>query len=307
MKIPTGKGVFIWQIWKLEDSTADEVNHDDIVNVIVDAGISHVYMKIADGTYPYNVKWENYPWWSGRILGDFAMELTKKLHEALVLVFGWHYVRGVRPLDEAKIAVTRSIALGLDGFSIDAEAEYKHSGMDKSAEIYAEELRAGIPDIPISLCSYRYPELHPELPYAPFLRRCDHVAQQLYWEQAHNPIAQLAWSIEEYNELMDGIGIARLPQTPVGAAYGTKDWQSTPEDVTAFLKACVDRKLSSASLWSMDWMRKNDLELWNALADFDWKEDGPQPPNHSKRLRLIANDLSRISTEINTIAGELEK
>lgn len=306
MKIPTGKGAFIWQIWKLENSTADKVNYDDIVNAIVDAGLTHVYIKVADGAYPYNVKWENYPWWSGRILEDFAMELTKKLHEALILVFGWHYVRGVRPLDEAKIAINRSIALGLDGFSIDAEAEYKQPGTDKEAEIYAKELRAGIPDIPISLCSYRYPNVHPELPYAQFLRRCDHVAQQLYWEQAHSPVAQLDISMRQYDELMRGIGIAQLPQTPVGAAYGTKGWQSTPEDVTAFLKACVDRKLSSASLWSMDWMRRNDVELWSALTDFEWKEEEPQPPDHSERLRLIANDLSRMSTELKTIAGELE-
>jgi len=307
MNIPTGKGAFIWQIYNLEGSTVDNVNYEDIVNVIVDAGLTHVYIKVAAGTYPYNVKWENYPWWSGRIQEDFAMELTKRLQQAFVLVFGWHYVRGVRPLDEAKIAIERSTALGLDGFAIDAEAEYKQPGKDKAAEIYAKELRNGIPDIPISLCSYRYPNSHRELPYAQFLRRCDHVAQQLYWEQAHNPVAQLDWSMTQYDKLMRGIGIKPLPQTPVGAGYGTSIWKSTPEDIEAFLKACVDRKLESASLWSMDWMRRKDPALWTALADFDWPEnEGPTPPDHSEKLRIIANDLNRMSTELKTIAGELE-
>ena len=298
MNIPTGKGAFIWQIYNLEDSTVDDVNYDDIVNVIVDAGLTHVYIKVAAGTYPYNVKWENYPWWSGRIQEDFAMELIKRLHQALILVFGWHYVYGIRPLDEAKIAVARSIALGLDGFSIDAEAEYKHSGKDKAAEVYSKELRQGIPDIPISLCTYRYPEVHPELPYAPFLRRCDHVAQQLYWEQSHNPVWQLDRSVEQYDDLMRGIGIEKLPQTPVGAAYGAGGWQSTSEDVTAFLKACVNRKLSSASLWSMDWMRNRAPELWQAMADFDWPENGEEPgPTpfeelpEAERWEIVGDDL----------------
>ena len=108
---------------------------------------------------------------------------------------------------------------------------------------------------------------------------------------------------------MRGIGIKPLPQTPVGAAYGTSVWRSTPEDVEAFLQACVDKKLSSASLWSMDWMRRKDPALWSALAEFDWLEDEeePMPPDHSERLRLIANDLNRMSTELKTIAGELEE
>lgn len=309
MKPPRGKGVFIWKVYSLEGSTVDEVDYDAIVDTIVGAGLTHVYIKIADGTYPYNVKWGNYPWWSGGILGDFAKELTDRLHQALVLVFGWHYVRGVRPLDDAKIAIDRSKALLLDGLSIDAEAEYKLSGKDVAAETYVKELRQGLPDIPISLCSYRYPKVHRELPFAPFLRRCDHVAQQLYWEQAHNPVAQLDWSMKQYNDLMKGIGIEPLPQTPVGAAYGARGWQSTPEDVSAFLKACVDRKLFSASLWSMDYMRNRAPELWEAMADFDWPNGNPEPepePDLTGRIRVVADVLGKAADELSDIADGME-
>ena len=310
MDIPIGKGVFIWKIWNLEGSTVDQVNYDAIVDAIVGAGLTHVYMKVAGGTYPYNVKWENYPWWSGRILGDFAQELADRLHEALVLVFGWQYVRGARPLDEARMAVKRSRELHLDGFSIDAEAEYKLPGKDAAAEVYAEELRQGLPDIPISLCSYRYPKVHPKLPYAPFLRRCDHVAQQLYWVEAHNPVGQLGWSMKQYGDLMRGIGIGPLPQTPVGSAYGTSRWRSTPADVRSFLKACLDEGLKSASLWSMDWMRKNGLDLWDAMATFDWPGEEPPPPpppQVPEKLRGLAVGLRQDADVLDRLADELEE
>jgi len=313
MDPPRGKGVFIWKVYELEGSTVDDVDYDAIVDSIVGAGLTHVYLKVADGTYPYNVKWGDYPWWSGGILGDFAKELAVRLHQALVLVFGWHYVRGTRPLDEVKIAIDRSKELDLDGFSIDAEAEYKLPGKDAAAETYAEELRQGLPDIPISLCSYRYPQVHREFPYAPFLRHCDHVAQQLYWVGAHNPVAQLDWSMKQYGDLMKGIGIDPLPQTPVGAAYGTSSWRSAPADVGAFLKACVDRKLESASLWSMDWMRKDGMDLWEAMAGFDWPNSGgapdpePEPePGLASRVRVVADVLVRAAHELRDVAGKME-
>jgi len=300
MALPVGKGVFIYQIWNLEDSTVDTINYDDIVNVILDAGISHVYMKIADGTYPYNVKWEKYPWWSGKILDDFAKNLTNALWLVKIKVFGWHYVRGYRPLDEARISIDRAKALGIDGFAIDAEAEYKIDQKDEEAEIYMKKLREGLPDIPISLCSYRFPDYHSELPYAPFLRRCDYVTQQLYWQGSHNPVTQLDVSLEQYDNLMKGIGIEPLPQTPIGAGYGAGDWRSTPADIKAFLQACVDRKLKSASLWSMDWMRNRAPELWTAFADFEWPdtEPEPSPPNLAEQIRGIADQLNQIADKV---------
>lgn len=300
MEIPIGKGIFLYQIWNLEGSTIDDINYDDIVNVILDAGISHVYMKIADGNYPYNVKWENYPYWSGEILDDFAAKLSDMLWFNKIQVFGWHYIRGYRPLDEARMSIERASTVVAKGFAIDGEAEYKIGQKYEEAEIYMKELRAGLPDIPISLCTYRYPNAHPEFPYAPFLRKCDHITQQLYWQDAHNPVAQLDWSLEQYDDLMKGIGIDPLPQTPIGAGYGVRAWKSTPEDVKAFLQACVGRGLKSASLWSMDWMRNRAPELWTALADFEWPDGEPEPPppNLAGQIRDVANKLQEIADKM---------
>lgn len=317
MSIPTGKGIWIWQAWGLEGGTIDDPAYDAIVEAVVASGASHVYLKVADGPYPYNVRWANYPYWSGKITADIAGELAIRLQQALVQVIGWQYARGVGPLDEAAMAVSRVKGLKLDGFSIDVEAEYKLPGKSAAAEAYSKALRAGLGDLPISLATYRYPRLHKELPYAPFLRRCDHNAPQVYWEQAHNPVQQLQDSRGQYDELYAGAGIAPMPFTPIGSAYGRGSWRATPADLTAFLQAAQASGCPSASLWSMDWMLALAPELWEAFAAFPWPQVGggdepPPPGNGASRqeqivasLRDTAGLLRRAADDLEQVAGEL--
>lgn len=275
MKLPRGKGIWIWQIWRLEGSTVDQVNYDGIVDALVAAGVSHVYTKIADGTYPYNVKWSNYPYWSGEILEDFNLRLVSKLRDVGIDAYGWHYVRGYRPLDEARVAIERVKALNLDGYSIDAEWEYRNLDKADEARTFMAELHEGIPDVAVSLASYRYPDIHWELPWGAFLAGCDYVAQQLYWEQAHNPGWQLRRSLDQYRSLMQRLGISELPQHPIGSGYGRGDWIATPGDITEFLQVSRDEGRQSASLWSFDWMRARGLSLWEAFSNFTWEIQEP--------------------------------
>jgi len=316
VSIPTGKGVWIWQAWGILGGTIDAPKYDEVVQALVAAGVSHVYLKVADGVHPYNVKWADYPRWSGAIKADIAGELTIRLQQALIQVIGWQYVYGIGPLDEAAIAVSRTKALKLDGFSIDAEAEYKLPGKGAAAESYSQALRKGLGGLPISLATYRYPRLHPQLPYAPFLRRCDHNAPQVYWEQAHNPVQQLRDSRKQYDIVYAGAGIAPMPFTPVGSAYGAGSWRATSADVTAFLAEAKASGCPSASLWSMDWMLALGAELWQAFAAFDWLAGGiaPPPGNGASRqermvadLRSSAMQLRRTADDLEKTAGELEQ
>ena len=318
MSIPTGKGVWIWQAWGILGGTIDAPKYDEVVQALVAAGVSHVYLKVADGVHPYNVKWADYPRWSGAIKADIAGELTIRLQQALIQVIGWQYVYGIGPLDEAAIAVSRTKALKLDGFSIDAEAEYKLPGKGAAAESYSQALRKGLGGLPISLATYRYPRLHPQLPYAPFLRRCDHNAPQVYWEQAHNPVQQLRDSRKQYDIVYAGAGIAPMPFTPVGSAYGAGSWRATSADVTAFLAEAKASGCPSASLWSMDWMLALGPELWHAFDAFDWPADdvipAPPPGNGASRqermvadLRSSAMQLRRTADDLEKTAGELEQ
>jgi len=73
----------------------------------------------------------------------------------------------------------------------------------------------------------------------------------------------------------------------------------------------VDRKLKSASLWSMDYMRKKGLDLWEAMAGFDWPNSGPEPdpepdPDLVGRVNVVADVLGKAADELSDIADEME-
>lgn len=275
--LPIGKGLYIWQIWNLLGSTPEKVQYEAIKQAIVGGGFTHVYIKIADGTYPYNVRWANYPRWSGPILEDYAVQLAGLLREAGVVVYGWHYVRGDGPLDEADIVIKRIEQVGAIGLGIDAEKEYKLPGKWRAAQTYSRALRLGAPMTAIALTSYRYPTLHPQIPYLQFLEVCDYINQQLYWEKSHNPVEQLKRSISEYDKLLEKLGVGPLPQCPIGSTYGVGTWRATPGDVMAFFTA-AKKDLLSASVWSMDWMlnpRNKAEDLWNATTGFSWSAELP--------------------------------
>jgi len=82
-------------------------------------------------------------------------------------------VRGDDPIGEAHLGVTRMKELGLDGYVIDAEGEYKDSGKKVAAHRYMEELRAGLPRTTIAFSSYRFPLQHPRIPFETFMENID--------------------------------------------------------------------------------------------------------------------------------------
>ena len=114
-----GKGMFIWQIPDCEGG-----NVNAIVQTAKQAGLSHLNIKIANGIYTFNVSRTNQ---------DYAAPLVQALHANGMQAWGWHYVYGSDPVGEAKIAIRRIRELGLDGYAIDAEGEYKQSGRDAAA------------------------------------------------------------------------------------------------------------------------------------------------------------------------------
>ena len=50
----TGKGYYIWQVKHCENGDADR-----IAALAQEANLSHVLVKIADGTFPYNIDLDN--------------------------------------------------------------------------------------------------------------------------------------------------------------------------------------------------------------------------------------------------------
>ena len=212
--IPAGKGVQVWNLTNPAETAAR----------IIEAGFQWVAVKAADGTLDHNQK-------AGP---DNLWLFVDALRKAGIEVYGWQYVYGANylgqpfPKGEAEAAIRNIQRFKFDGWLIDAESEYKRKGSAAWADIYMTTLRTSLPWVALGLQSYRFPSLHPELPWQSFLRHCDFHAPQVYWVGSSNPDAQLRKSTNELNVLR------RLPIVPTGSAYYERGWGPTPQQLDKF-------------------------------------------------------------------------
>jgi hypothetical protein len=232
-----GKGFYTFILPEIEGGDPAK-----IVSEAQQAGLSHVLVKIADGTRPFGFTGPN----------DHTLPVVKALQEAGIQAWGWHYVYGGDPQGEA-------------------------------AKTYMAALRADLPDLPIALSSFRFPNYHPELPWAEFLEKCDLHMPQVYWEQAHN----VDWQLRESKKQCDALPNAR-PYIPTGAAYGTPGWDPTVEDVLTLMDTAKDLGLEAVNFFQWDYCRKHLPALWTAIAEYDWPftpspddDDATLPPSDS--------------------------
>lgn len=255
-----GKGYYMWQLPRCDDG--DPVR---IANRARGAGLSHVLIKIVDGyDWDYNVDKDREV--------DLVPPVLARLREAGVEVWGWHYVRGDYPVAEARRAIRRIKDLDVDGYVIDAEEEYRDWDKDVAAGRFMEELREHLPDLPMALSTYRYPRSHPALPYNVFLEYCDYSMPQVYFEQAHDPEAQLVRSVDQYM----GLRHAR-PIIPTAPTYARGDWRPTPGEIQRLFAKAKEMELPAANAWSWDFAaRQPYFDLYNAVATFEWS-NGPSP------------------------------
>ena len=254
-----GKGFFIWQIRNTEGGNASA-----IANLADQANLSHVLIKIADGTYGYNIDTNG---------TDLVPPVRQALRARGIQVWGWHYVYGDSPLDEANKAIQRIQQTGVQGYVIDAEGEYKQAGKAQAATQFMNRLRSAYPNLPIALCSYRYPSYHPQIPWEEFLEKCNYNMPQVYWVGAHNPADQLRRSVSEFQAMTPF-----RPIIPVGSAYQSGSWVPTAADVMEFLRTAKNLNLSAANFWEWANCRAYLTSVWNAIRDFNWSTTPPPPP-----------------------------
>ena len=253
-----GRGFFIWQIPNCEKG-----NPDAIAAAAQAAGLSWVAVKIADGG-----SISNRPYINGRFT-DLVGPLVASLREPKnpdgspypIQVWGWQFVYGFDPLGEAATATDQLRKFELDGYIIDAEADYKLPGRGAIATGFMNQMRRAFPDLPMALCSYRFPKLHPEFPWDEFLAQVDLNMPQVYWEQAHNPTAQLAQSLEEFGELPN-----KHPMIPVGPTYKVDGWAPTPADLQAFQAEAARCGMPGTGYFSWDECRRDLPALWDEIA-----------------------------------------
>jgi len=255
-----GKGYFLWKIPQVMGGDPAA-----IATKAEDAGLSHVLIKIADGAdWIYNYNYDDEV--------DLVPPVRDVLREAGMHVWGWHYVRGDDPVGEAHLAVQRMRELGLDGYVIDAEGEYKESGKKTAARRFMEELRDGLPKTPIAFSSFRFPLQHPRVPFETFLEKCDYAMPQVYFEQAHNPETQIQRSVDQYMSLKPA-----RPIISTGPAYSNEGWTPTADEITRFMIKVKELGQPAVNFWSFDYaLRSSMVDIWNTIAAFDWPFEPPK-------------------------------
>lgn len=257
---PTGKGVFIWNL-----SACSGGDPERIAAELKGMGCSWAAVKMADGTLDKNLP----------LLGP-AVEVLSR--EGLA-VWGWHYVYGANRLGVpfVKAETARAVQVIRDyqpaGWIVDAEGEYKRKGSAAWANTYMTGLKSAFPALPLGLCSYRFPSLHPEFPWRDFLGYMDFHIPQVYWIQNHNPGAQLRQSFRELTALRS------LPVVPVGAAFQEGGWHPTVAEIDEFDRTAHELKLPGVSWWCLDdeGIEKHP-EFREAITRHKWAPPAPPAP-----------------------------
>ncbi len=268
----TGKGYFLWQV-----KAAQQGDPAKIADLAQKAGLSHVLIKVADGIFNYNIT-------NGV---DMVPALVAALRAKGVQPWGWQSIYGAKPVDEARRAADRYQQLGLAGFVVNAEMQFKAAGMASAAHKYMQELRRLLPAVQIGLSTYRYPTVHYQFPFTAFLSYCDFAMPQVYWVESHNPAQQIKKSLNEYRAI--------FPTKPIiatGAAYAQGSWAPTAAQIIEFLNAARELKIPAANFW--EWQTAyNQPGLWNAVRDYSWAgTNPPTPPPAAQTATVTANSLN---------------
>ena len=297
-----GKGFFIWKILKCENGDVKK-----IAKLARKAGFSHILIKVANGIWKYNYDWENHV--------DLCPDLVEALRDNGIEPWGWHYVFGEDPVREARVAVERVKGLDLKGYVIDAEAHYKREkNRYEAAKRFMSDLRKGVgKNVALALSSYRFPSLHPEIPWNQFLMECDINMPQVYWIHSHNPEVQLEQTINEYSSPKFK---AHPPIIPTGAAFTEHGWTVTASEVEEFLKAAQSFNLEAANFWEWHSARERiPINVWETIRDYDWESGSILKPDitvsyiealNNHNIKEIIDLYSNASVHISsarTIAG----
>ena len=251
MALPKGKGFYIWKVPNCEGGDPEK-----IALTAHQIGLTHVLVKIANGIYDYN--------YDVALKKDLVAPVSNALAKYNIKTWGWHYVYGDLPVKEAAAAIRQIRKIPLEGYVIDAEAEYK--GKYTACRVFMSELRNAFPSFPIALSSYRYPKYHNDLPWTDFLSKCDLNMPQVYWEQLRNPGEQLEKSLNEFKTYVSPF----RPLVPTGSAYGANNWYPKPAEITEFMNKAVSLGLSGVNFWSWDYCRRSLPGLWDTIAAFEW-------------------------------------
>lgn len=285
-----GVGFLIWKIEQLKPFTPAE-----IATKLADYGIRWVSIKISEGANRYNQVGGN-----DKILLDYMIAFE----QAGLRVGGWSYVYPEKPGAQAGVIAERvakfSNHVKFDHVMLDVEKEWKQANATAGAieTLLAIDVSK---KFPFYYCSYRYPSLHYQVNHAKFLRNAtiSHIAPQVYWLGADNPVEQLERSYNEYRKLSD------KPFMPIGCTFNFGNWTPSLTQLEDYVRHCISRKWYTYGFYSLDWIIKHDR--WDMVEAITGKIITPPPAIPTVAItRTRCNPRTSPVIHPSTDAGMLE-
>lgn len=259
-----GKGIYIWKA-----ANTGMTDPRQVAAICANMGLSWVAIKIGDGA---NIRYASF--------GNDQAKAVRAFKDVGIKVWGWQYIYGGIWIDktgkihtggdspsvEAAFAVDQVSKLGLDGYIIDAEREFKVANPQGRANEFAHglhSLRA-----PIGLSSYRFPALHREFAWAEFLAVTDVHMPQVYWGPGRS-VSDLDRSIKELTALK------KIPVVPAGRAYigdGHNQPVLMPKEMMDFMSRAHELKLPGCFFWALDflYLHEGGEFRMDVIRQFPW-------------------------------------
>lgn len=260
-----GKGDQIWMISSAM-SAVGATSVQGLIDYEKNKGMKWLIVKCAN---------------SGTWMSQFNADLVTRCHNSGLQIIGYQRCYGTNVTNEINMG-KQCIAMGADGYMIDAEAEYE--GKASLATQMMSGLRAAYPTAFIGYTTFPYIDYHTSFPYVQFASKCDVSMPQCYWTAIGvSPTTMVAdlnsqWS-KWYNTWRgNGNSAAVKPIVPIGQSYS-----GTPgSEMTTFvngLKNTTNPPESSGyqgvSFWSC---QHRNADEWSALGAITIGGGAPPPP-----------------------------
>lgn len=228
-----GKGFFISDINAIIGG-----NSDQIVSLADKSHSSFIIIKIADGINPSNSVPRQ----------GMLTRLVTALKARNILTWGWQYIYGNQPEQEALIAIDQVDQYGLDGLVVFTGRDFQVQNGAMNATKYMAVLRQGLAGKPIAFSANKFPASRKAFPWQPFLEKCDMVMPQVFWTNAHGNSSELLLrSFEEYKQLA-----LETPFCPILPTFKTWGWVPYAEEVRAIQTTARELQLTAIGYYSLD-------------------------------------------------------
>jgi len=221
-----GAGLWIWRISRCEQGDVEA-----IAARAAAVGLTHILVKVADGSNSYN--------------GAAAETLCDALRIQGVKPWAWAYTYGDDPEEEATVFARRALDCGVIGLAVDAEGD-RYTNSSSRATRFMTRLRNLVgASLHVSLSTHRFPTNHPTLPVEAFLRRCDSSMPQAYY--IHQPPG-LERQLERVKRDWD---VYKKPIIMTGAVY-PEGLGPDEEDIVRLAGWCRVRGIEQCNWWSWE-------------------------------------------------------